>query len=162
MSERAVTKAAVSVAEMAGMVGLSRARLYQLIEAGVFPPPVYDVRTRRPLYPEAVQRTCLSVRRRGCGVNGRPVVFYAARTGPAAGKRKVRRPPPRPAPPDGRIAALLAGVRGLGLSGVTPADVAAAVRDLFPHGADGEDESGVLTAVFLRLQAAPAANGAGR
>ena len=34
------TKVAVSVAEMARMVGLSRARFYQLRRAGVFPTPV--------------------------------------------------------------------------------------------------------------------------
>jgi hypothetical protein len=45
-------KAAVIVSEMARMVGLSRARFYQLRKAGVFPLPVYDVATRRPVYTE--------------------------------------------------------------------------------------------------------------
>jgi hypothetical protein len=50
MSEGA--KAVVSVSEMARMVGLSRARFYQLQQAGVFPLPVYDVASRRPVYPQ--------------------------------------------------------------------------------------------------------------
>ena len=61
-------KAAVTVTEMARMVGLSRARFYQLVNEGVFPPPVYSVRTRRPIYVEDLQKVCLEVRHRNCGV----------------------------------------------------------------------------------------------
>ena len=43
------TKAIVTVSEMARMCGLSRARFYQLQKAGIFPSPVYDVSTRRPI-----------------------------------------------------------------------------------------------------------------
>ena len=63
------TKAAVTVAEMSRMCGLSRARFYQLI-GNTFPWPVYDVATRRPFYDEEAQRMCLEVRRRNCGVDG--------------------------------------------------------------------------------------------
>ncbi len=51
------TKAAVTVAEMARMVGLSRARFYQLQDAGIFPLPLYDVSTRRPFYDEEAQKS---------------------------------------------------------------------------------------------------------
>jgi len=78
------TKAIVSVAEMARMVGLSRARFYQLIRAGTFPQPLYDLRTRRPNYPEELQRVVIEARRRNCGVDGRPVLFYARGPRPAA------------------------------------------------------------------------------
>ena len=64
------TKAAVTVAEMGRMCGLSRARFYQLIGA-TFPMPVYDVATRRPFYDEEAQKVCLEVRRRNCGIDGR-------------------------------------------------------------------------------------------
>src|ERR1700709_23369 len=71
------TKEAVSVAEMARIVGLSRARVFQLIWCGAFPFPVYDVETRRPFYDEESQKVCLEVRRRNCGCNGKPILFYA-------------------------------------------------------------------------------------
>ena len=74
------TKAAVTVAEMARMVGLSRARFYQLLGT-TFPWPVYDVSTRRPIYVEEQQSICLEVRRRNCGIDGKPVLFYARRNG---------------------------------------------------------------------------------
>ena len=71
------TKAVVTVSEMARMVGLSRARFHELVEAGFFPSPVYCVTTRRPMYVEELQTTCLNVRRKNLGVNGKPVLFYA-------------------------------------------------------------------------------------
>ena len=70
------TKAVVTVSEMARMVGLSRARFYQLMEVGVFPLPVYRLSNRRPIYDEGLQKICLEVRRRNCGLNGQPVLFY--------------------------------------------------------------------------------------
>ena len=47
----------VSVAGMAKLVGLSRQRFHQLMTEGVFPSPVYDIRTRRPHYTEEMQRS---------------------------------------------------------------------------------------------------------
>lgn len=52
------TKAAVSVSEMARMMGLSRSRFYQLIGSAL-PFPIYDVATRRPIYDQQLQQTCL-------------------------------------------------------------------------------------------------------
>lgn len=99
------TKVAVSVAEMARMVGLSRARFYQLIQAGVFPAPERHAETGRPFYGEEAQRTCLEVRRRNCGVNGKLVLFYSRRLpsstgGQSRGESKLlrhRRPTRTPA-----------------------------------------------------------------
>src|SRR3954466_1344011 len=88
------TKAVVTVSEMARMVGLSRLRIYQLVEAGVFPQPVYSVANRRPIYVEEAQKVCLEVRRRNCGVNGQPVLFYS-RGHPLPAQTK----PPRTAKP---------------------------------------------------------------
>ena len=77
MSAEQPMKAAVSVAEMARMCSLSRARFYQLMKAGTFPPPEYDAQTGRPFYPEEKQRACLEVRRRNCyGVGERNVTPY--------------------------------------------------------------------------------------
>lgn len=72
-------KAAVSVSEMARSLRLSRARFYELIEAGILPPPIYLIRTKRPFYNAELHAVCLRVRETGEGLNGEPVVFYAAR-----------------------------------------------------------------------------------
>lgn len=71
----------VSLAGMARLVGLSRQRFHQLMSQGVFPPPVYDIRTRRPHYTEEMQAICKTVRERNVGINGRVVLFYSRRPG---------------------------------------------------------------------------------
>jgi hypothetical protein len=71
--------AVCSVRQMADILGLSRERFYQLQKAGVFPPPVYDIATRRPFYPFNLQQRCILVRKTGVGFDGRMVLFNKAR-----------------------------------------------------------------------------------
>jgi hypothetical protein len=144
------TKAVVTVSEMARMVGLSRARFYQLQKAGVFPQPIYDVATRRPVYTEEVQSICLEVRRRNCGVNGKPVLFYARRAPITTAPAKPRRAAAKPSKYE--HADLLDALQALGLVSVTAAQVGAAVKEAFPQGTAGVDESQVVRGVFLHLR----------
>jgi hypothetical protein len=144
-----VQKQAISVAEMARQVGLSRARFYQLIGTA-FPCPVYDVATRRPYYPADLQAVCLEVRHRNCGIDGKPVLFYARRTAiaPAAHKRVVK----RPARTNNQCSDLLDGLRSLGLMDVTAAQVAGTMKELYPFGVRDLDEGEVLRNVFLAMK----------
>ncbi len=140
------TKAVVSISEMARMVGLSRSRFHQLIGT-TFPWPLYSVSTRRPFYDELLQKSCLEVRRRNCGIDGRPVLFYCRRPINAPPMRK-----PKKAVSDDKYADLLDGLKGLGLVNVTGDQVTKAVKELFPTWEQGTDQSGVLRAVFLHLR----------
>jgi hypothetical protein len=126
-------KAVVSISEMARMVGLSRARFYQLIGTAV-PWPIYDVATRR----------------RNVGIDGKAILFYARRTGGAP----MPMPKPKKAKPpkDDRHDELLDGLRSLGLTTATTAQVAEAVKELYPHGVDGTNHGEVLRTVFLHLR----------
>ena len=148
MSVNPPTKVAVSVADMARMVGLSRARFYQLMESGVFPRPERQAETSRPFYSEQQQRVVLDVRRRNCGVNGQPVMFYARRlpTGPQRAK-----PMPTPTPKVEPNADLIAALQVLGLVGVSAKQVAGAVRVIYSNGTTGVDEGEVVRSGFLRL-----------
>lgn len=154
------TKVAVSVADMARMVGLSRARFYQLVEAGVFPPPERQAETNRPFYSEEQQKVVLDVRRRNCGVNGQPVLFYARRlpTGPTPRKKPAAKPSPKVEP----HAELIAALHALGLAGVSAPQVAAAVVEVFPNGTTGVGEGEVVRAVFLHLKRQDKGNSDGR
>lgn len=153
MREQVVsTKAAVTVSEMARMVGLSRARFYELVEAGVFPHPVYDVSTRRPMYVEELQTICLNVRRRNCGVNGKPVLFYARGHRAMTPTAKPSKSPVAKPKPTAAHADLIDGLSALGLV-ATPAQVAEAVAAIYPAGVNATDRGQVLRAVFLRLKA---------
>ncbi len=141
-----VQKKAVSVAEMARMVGLSRARFYQLV-GSAFPYPVYAVATRRPFYTPELQEICLEVRRQNQGIDGKPVIFH---------RRQNEVMPASPKPPKRKAAAdnsrhkeLLAGLRSLGLVGVTAEQVVTAMKELH---VSGKNDGEVLRAVFLHLK----------
>jgi hypothetical protein len=153
MRDQIVTKTAVSVSEMARMVGLSRARFYQLMEAGVFPLPCYDLRTRRPIYAEEQQVVCLEVRRRNCGVNGQPVMFYSKGHSLSVPSRPARpSKPKRQSSPKPDHADLMDGLASLGLTSVTPAHVESAIRSLYPAGTASVAPSEALRAVFLFIK----------
>lgn len=146
-----ITKAVVSVTEMARMVGLSRARFYQLKAEGIFPEPKQDETAGRPVYDQDLQRQCLQVRRTNCGINGQPIVFYSRRRDFGAMKAKAPRMPSKSKPPN-RHTELIDGLRSLGLSSVSPKDVDTAIAELFPNGTAGIDPAELLRAVFVRIQ----------
>jgi hypothetical protein len=152
------TKAVVSISDMARMVGLSRARFYQLVRDGVFPQPIYD--KGRPVYTEELQARCLEVRRRNRGVNGEAVLFYARRRGIEPAKRK-RRADPIPAK-NKDIASLLDGLNALGLTTATAAQVVEVTKQVFPQGTNGIGQAEVLRAVFLHLKRRDGADNEGR
>lgn len=152
------TKAIVTVSEMARMVGLSRARFYQLQKAGVFPAPVYQA--GRPVYTEDQQKVCLEVRRRNLGVNGEPVLFYARRwrTKPARQTQRTSKPTPK----HKDVATLVDGLNALGLTTAAASQVVEVTKELFPKGTDGLDQAEVLRAVFLHLKRHNAGGNQGR
>ena len=157
MSVQVQTKTVVSVAEMARMVGLSRARFYQLVNDGVFPSPLYRIDTRRPFFNQEMQEVCLEVRRRNCGLNGRPVLFYARRLGAPVVKAKTT--PPKNSH---KHADLIEGLRALGLTFVNSTQVEAAIQQNFPNGKLGIDDETVLRTVFLFLKRQDPSGNVGR
>jgi hypothetical protein len=159
MSARNETKAAVTVAEMARMVGLSRSRFYQLIGTA-FPRPERQPGTDRPVYTEQLQLVCLEVRRRNCGIDGRPVLFYARRLGTASGRPKP--PKPKLEAKRGDVLALVEGLDALGLTTATGTRVEQVLHELFPRGTGGLDQGEVLRAVFLHLRRQNSADNVGR
>jgi hypothetical protein len=144
------TKVIVSVAEMARMVGLSRARFYQLVESGVFPQPARNPETDRPYYDEQAQGICLEVRKRNCGVNGQPILFYARRVAGPSTTLKPKKP--KVARPSSEYADLIDGLKSLGLATVTVVDVQTVLKQLYPSGIQTTDPSEVIRAVFLRIK----------
>ena len=140
----------VSVAGMARMVGLSRQRFHQLMKQGVFPPPVYDVQTRRPHYTEEMQKVCLAVREKNVGINGRVVLFYARRPG-IVPKKQIstgRSASPTRTP---KHNGLITGLKGLGLATVTEQQIEAALKELYPTGTAGVGEAELLRTIFVHL-----------
>ncbi|MEX1028112.1 MAG: AlpA family phage regulatory protein [Candidatus Paceibacterota bacterium] len=151
MTVQLPSKSAVSVSEMARMVGLSRARFYQLMGEGIFPPPVYSVANRRPFFDEEAQKSCLEVKRRNCGINGEPVLFYTSRHPlPHQPTKRLTKPKPKPKRSN-EFADLIDSLACLGLS-VSDQQVDAAVRECFPSGLQNLESGEVVRAVFLHLK----------
>ena len=149
----------ISITEMSRQVFLSRARFYQLLGT-TFPHPIYDVVTKRPFYDDELQAVCLDVRKRNCGIDGKPLLFYSRRVPtPTKPQRSVtKRPPPKPA---NHHASLIAGLAALGLD-VTPMQVESAANTLYPNGLGEVAQGEVLRAVFLHLRRQDAADNVGR
>jgi hypothetical protein len=141
------TKAAVTVAEMARMVGLSRSRFYQLL-GSAFPEPSRDEQGR-PYFNEEQQRSCLEVRRRNCGIDGRAILFYAPRLSGTSKPQRVEKPRSTAATRHGEI---VEAVRALGLTSITAAQVDQAIKNSFPNGIEGVATGEVIRSVFLSLK----------
>jgi hypothetical protein len=149
MSDNIVTKSAVSVTDLCRMVGLSRARFYQLVRAGVFPPADQDPVTKRPYYSEDKQRICLEVRRNNCGINSKPILFYSRRRD--FGQTKASPRPAKPKATNNQYADLL-DLLAQAKVVVTAAQVEAVVKQDFPQGIEGMDPGVVFVAVHKRLR----------
>jgi DNA-binding transcriptional MerR regulator len=154
------SRAGVSVSEMARMVGLSRQRFRQLVQAGVFPQPKRDEASGRPYYDGPAQQQCLEVRRRNRGVNGQVVLFYARRHPAPPARPKAAKPKLEVQGKD--VAALVDGLNALGLTTATAAQVQRVTEELFPKGTAGIDQGEVLRAVFLHLKRQNTAEQVGR
>ena len=147
-------RAFVSLSELAeDILQLSRARLYELIERGAMPMPVYDLRSRRPVFTSEQQQQALLVRKTGVGIDGSAVIFYRR-------NQQVSQPPATPSRPRQRALApqarqyaqLVSSLQALGVSQANEQTVSAAVSECFPNGLDGQDEADVLRVLFRHLR----------
>jgi hypothetical protein len=139
----------MSVSQVAKLVGLSRQRFHQLMREGVFPPPVYDITTRRPHYTEEMQKVCLAVREKNVGINGRVVLFYARRPGNELKKTHTQRSASPKRPP--KHNRLIDGLRGLGLATATEQQIEVALKELYPAGTSGMGEAELLRTIFVHI-----------
>jgi hypothetical protein len=118
------------------------------VRRGTFPPADKDAVTGRPCYFEAKQRQVLEVRRRNCGVDGRPLLFYSRRHD--LGQTKAAPRPAKPKAKANQYADLIDHLAAVKVV-VTAAQVEAVVKEKFPNGIEGIDPSVVFLAVHERL-----------
>jgi hypothetical protein len=151
MSDNFLTKSAVSISEMARMVGLSRQRFAQLVKAGVFAAPQVEPETKRKFYDQLTQQSCLEVRKKNVGINGKVVLFYSARNNLTP--TKPRRGKVIPPKQEECHADLVEGLKSLGLTSVTASQMNQAVKQVYPQGTKNLDHGEVLRGIFLHLKA---------
>lgn len=162
MEHQQTTKAIVSVAEMARMVGLSRARFYELIDDGIFPKPSRHEELKRPYYDKSQQEQCLSIRRTNCGANGKAVLFYSQRLDqlpvprlPSRRRRQSGEDRGRATnrvPRDPIVEGVCVGLGQLGMVEVKPVAVLEALRQSYPDGWADKTSTELLMSVFRSLQ----------
>ena len=135
-------QAVCTVSELAKKLDLSRARFYQLQKTGVFPAPIYCVRTKRPFYPLDLQQQCVDIRTTGIGCNGQPIIFYSSH------KSKSRKSQNQS---DSKYQELVTALREMGLD-VTRDAIRKAVKALYSEGlAKGPIDGTVIGKVFRYL-----------
>jgi hypothetical protein len=147
----------INPAGMARMLGMSRARLYQLLKDGTFPAPCRDAEGRA-FFTRDQQAQILTAYRMNTGVNGRSVFFRpkAVRGMPS------RKPPARPeASADAYRNGLLAALRAMGLSHLTKQQLDTAIRTLYPAGLP-EDRPLLVRSLFLHLHSQDSTDSQGR
>ena len=134
-----------SVVEMAKRLKLSRARLYQLIDLGVFPPPVYCIRTRRPLYPLSLQQRCVQIRKTGIGDNGQLCVFYT----PHKTAKSINRTQGSKARAEECSSRLVDALKTVGIK-TNATEVKTAVQKRFPNGLTLDQIDGAVIANLFK------------
>lgn len=148
MSENKPSKSIVSVSEMARMVGLSRQRFHQL-RGTAFPEPEYDPETKRPYYDLEKQQVCLDVRQRNCGIDGKPILFYARRNDVGVVRKPQKKKSVKTS--NGKYDHITDSIRALGMK-TNSEKVGEVINILFPNGIKTTDEAEVIRAVFLQLK----------
>lgn len=134
------TMAICSVTAVATQVGLSRAWFYELMKEGVFPQPLYSLRTKRPFYPLDLQKKCVEIRTTGIGLAAQPIVFNAPRK---RGKHNDQ--------PEIDYDELARTLRGMGLR-VTNQHVRKAIAEVYSKGsAKGVSEESMIRDLYLHF-----------
>jgi hypothetical protein len=151
-------KAACSVSEMACRCDLSRARFYELIKSGVIPPPCYDLRTRRPLYPTEVQDLCLHIRSTNTALDGSYFLFNTRRTTTTVPLSKTLRSKSRDiaSSSDSHLRELIDGLRDLGITALD-FQIKTAVEECYPYGLGQNAQDIALRTIFRKLRREDAA-----
>jgi hypothetical protein len=150
LSSESSLKSVCSISELAKALGLSRGRFYQLVEKGVFPSPLYDIRTRHPFYTQELQQICQEVRGTNIGYDGHPILFYTHRRkddpslliSPAKKLKKAALSPV--------YDELVETLTNMGVRSVTSEQVREAFQNLHPDGKIENMDQGLLIRQLFR------------
>ena len=138
-----ISKQIVSITEMAEIVQLSRARFYQLLQAGFFPKPLHDERSKRPYYDIELQQKCLEYRQSGIGADGSYMLFYSPRKNGTAPRKTNKMDP--------QVKELTETLKQMGLD-LTLKQVQQSISELYPDGTNGEEQGVVIRELFRYLK----------
>ena len=146
-------KAICSVTELARILGFSRTRFYQLQKMGVFPMPVFCIRTKRPFYPMELQKKCIEIRETGVAYNGQPVLFYGEHKSRNKASCELSEPEKSCNKNRQKYEELTNTLRRMGLS-VSCKAVKNAIDALFPEGLQQHSDEGQAVRDLFRYLSA--------
>lgn len=135
-------KAAVSVSAQCRLLKMSRSQFYWHVKRGTFHAPL-KLPNGRPYFTAAMSEDNLRARESGVTVSGEYVIFYERQ--PTSTKIEIKKH-------KNDLAALVEGLKALGLGTVTKDQVETALATCFPEGTSGHDDSVLLKRVFRHLK----------
>ena len=138
-----ITKPIVSVNEICRMVGLSRSRLYQLLDSGFFPKPKYDERSNRPYFDAALQKQILESKQSGIGVDGSYMLFYSPRKKEGQSKKTKKN--------RSVTSEFAETLESMGLD-CSEKDISFAISELYPDGTENIDQGLVIRELYRFLK----------
>jgi hypothetical protein len=144
-SSKSSPKAVCSVSYLAQSLGMSRSRFYQLVDTGVFPPALYDLRSKRPFYDLSLQERCREIRNTGIGFNENYVLFYSSR------KQKSTAAPKPSSSQNEHIQEIQEALSELGLES-TIKDISHALKTLYPDGTESRNTGEMIREVYRTLK----------
>jgi len=142
---------AISVSQMAKLLQISRSRFYQLLDAGFFLPPIYDIRTKRPFYSQDMIEKNVQAKSQNLGVNGEVILFYSPRTNILPKPKRAHSTVEMVSNSCPVDVELLESLRALGLENLTEQQVQSALKSCYPNGVDQEEDE-VLRKIFRHLK----------
>jgi hypothetical protein len=145
ISSKSSPKAVCSVSYLAQILGLSRSRLYQLIDAGIFPPPLYDLRSKRPFYDLPLQERCREIRNSGIAFNNNYVLFYSSRKQKATPVSKLS------LSQNEHIQEIREALEQMGLE-ASRKQISDAIAIVFPEGIGNQDTGLILRELFRHFK----------
>ena len=139
-----ISKAVVSITEIAKTVELSRSRFYQLLQSGFFPKPKYDDRSKRPYYDIELQQKCLECRSSGIGVDGSFMLFYSPRKKESLADMRKKKIDPA-------LKEIVETLQTMGLE-VTGKQVQQGLIEIYPDGIDNLEQGLVIRELFRHFK----------
>ena len=136
-------KPIISISDTCKLLEMSRARFYQLLYIGIFPQPLYHIRTRRPFYDIRLQQRLLEIRETGIGYNGEYILFYSPRKKDAQSVKRKNSKTTNPIYKE-----YVDTLNSVGLE-CSVKDISKAVLKLYPDGIEGAE--GVVIRELFRF-----------
>jgi predicted DNA-binding transcriptional regulator AlpA len=134
----------MTAAELGAVIGLSRARIYQLVKQGRFPGPCKSEYSTRSFFSAESVDAIMKIKRNGIAIDGRPIVFNRG-----AGPRKKVCPKVQSKPSP---ISILEYLEGLGLAVPLP-KLERVLAELYPEGWEACPQEEVVQKAYQVLLA---------